>query len=122
MESIKKFNILGRPETEADGLSGGNQQRLLLALMPPAARLILMENPTRGLDVNSGAWTWKHLLRHMPDNGAILFASPDLEEIMEHAGRVLVFFDGRIILDKPTRETGFDEVSRAITGQVRKAA
>ncbi len=122
LEAINRFNILGRPETEADGLSGGNQQRLLLALMPPAARLILMENPTRGLDVNSGAWTWRHLLHQLPDNGAILFASPDLEEIMEHAARVLVFFDGRIILDKTTRQTDFDEVSRAVTGEVRQAA
>ncbi len=121
-ESIETFNILGRPDTKADGLSGGNQQRLLLALMPPAARLVLMENPTRGLDVKSSAWTWQHLLHQLPENGAILFASPDLEEIMEHAGRVLVFFDGRIILDKPTRDTNFDEVSRAITGQVREAA
>jgi simple sugar transport system ATP-binding protein len=117
-QAISKFNILGRPETVADGLSGGNQQRLLLSLMPPAARLILMENPTRGLDVQSGAWTWQHLRRQMPGDGAIIFASPDLEEIMEHAGRVLVFFDGRIILDKAVSDTSFNQVSRAITGQV----
>jgi simple sugar transport system ATP-binding protein len=117
-QTIEQFNILGRPETEADSLSGGNQQRLLLSLIPKNARLILMENPTRGLDVQSGAWTWQHLLRQLPGNGALLFASPDLEEIMEHAGRVLVFFDGRIVLDSPTRDTSFDEVSRAITGQV----
>ncbi len=116
--AIEKFSILGSPETFADGLSGGNQQRLLLSLMPPDARLILMENPTRGLDVQSAAWTWQHLLHQLPANGALLFASPDLEEIMEHAARILVFFDGHIILDKHTRDTDFNEVSRAITGQV----
>ena len=121
-QAIAKFNILGRPETVADGLSGGNQQRLLLSLMEPGARLILMENPTRGLDVQSGAWTWQHLRHQLPKNGAIIFASPDLEEIMEHAGRVLVFFDGRIILDKATRDTDFNQVSRAITGQVEAIA
>ena len=121
-QAIAKFNILGRPETVADGLSGGNQQRLLLSLMEPGARLILMENPTRGLDVQSGAWTWQHLRNQLPENGAIIFASPDLEEIMEHAGRVLVFFDGRIILDKATRATDFNQVSRAITGQVEAIA
>ena len=121
-QAIAKFNILGLPETAADGLSGGNQQRLLLSLIPPEARLILMENPTRGLDVQSGAWTWQHLLHQLPKDGAMLFASPDLEEILEHAGRVLVFFDGHIILDKPTRQTSFAEVSRAITGQIEVAA
>jgi simple sugar transport system ATP-binding protein len=121
-QAIAKFNILGRPETVADGLSGGNQQRLLLSLIEPGARLILMENPTRGLDVQSEAWTWLHLRHQLPENGAIVFASPDLEEIMEHAGRVLVFFDGRIILDKATRETDFNQVSRAITGQVEAIA
>jgi simple sugar transport system ATP-binding protein len=120
--AITKFNILGKPESFADGLSGGNQQRLLLSLMPPDARLILMENPTRGLDVQSGTWTWQHLFGQLPDNGALIFASPDLEEIMEYAARVLVFFDGRIILDKPTRKASFDEVSRAITGQVEATA
>ncbi len=117
-QAINTFNILGQPETTADDLSGGNQQRLLLSLMPPDARLILMENPTRGLDVQSGAWTWQHLRRHLPENGAIIFASPDLEEIMEHASRALVFFDGRIILNKPVSDTSFAEISQAITGQV----
>ncbi|RUM41923.1 MAG: sugar ABC transporter ATP-binding protein, partial [Desulfobulbus sp.] len=115
-------SILGSPETKADGLSGGNQQRLLLSLMPPGARLILMENPTRGLDVQSGAWTWQHLLHQMPDDGALIFASPDLEEIMKYAARVLVFFDGKILLDRPTRMTSFEEISRAITGQVEVKA
>jgi simple sugar transport system ATP-binding protein len=117
-QAIATYNILGSPESLADGLSGGNQQRLLLSLMPARARLILMENPTRGLDVQSGSWTWQHLQKQLPENGAIIFASPDLEEIMEHASRVLVFFNGLIILDKLTGDTSFDEISRAITGQV----
>ncbi len=121
-KAISTYNILGRPSTAADELSGGNQQRLLLSLMPANARLILMENPTRGLDVQSGAWTWQHLLHQLPDNGAILFASPDLEEIINHASRILVFFNGRIILDKATVDTSFNEISRAITGQTEAIA
>jgi len=116
--AINTFSILGKPETTAEGLSGGNQQRLLLSLIPERARLILLENPTRGLDVQSGRWTWEYLRSHLPEDGAIIFASPDLEEIMEQATRVLVFFNGRIILDRPTSQTSYQEVSRAITGQV----
>ena len=117
-QAISTYSILGNTETKAEGLSGGNQQRLLLSLIPDGARLILLENPTRGLDVQSGQWTWQHLRSRLPENGAIVFASPDLEEIMEQSTRILVFFNGRIILDRPTDQTDYQEVSRAITGQV----
>jgi len=117
-QAINTYSILGTTETPAEGLSGGNQQRLLLSLIPNGARLILLENPTRGLDVQSGQWTWQNLRNRLPENGAIVFASPDLEEIMEQSTRVLVFFNGKIILDRPTNQTNYQEVSRAITGQV----
>jgi simple sugar transport system ATP-binding protein len=117
-QAIKTYSIHGTPTTTAEGLSGGNQQRLLLSLIPEEARLILLEHPTRGLDVQSGQWTWRHLRSHLPDNGAIVFASPDIEDIMEQASRVLVFFNGRILLDRPTDQTSYREVSLAITGRV----
>ncbi|HFQ90634.1 MAG TPA: ATP-binding cassette domain-containing protein [Desulfobulbus sp.] len=121
-KTIADYNIIGRPSTPADGLSGGNQQRLLLSLVPEPARLILLENPTRGLDVRSGAWMWRFLHQRMRDDGAIVFASPDLEEIMTQATRIMVFFNGRIILDAPTDQTEIRTVSRAITGRVPEDA
>ncbi len=117
-QAIATFSIVGAPNTTVEGLSGGNQQRLLLSLIPPQARLILLEHPTRGLDLQSGQWTWHYLRSHLPDNGAIIFASPELEDIMEQADRVLVFYNGAIILDRPTDKTSYREVSRAITGRV----
>ena len=117
-KAIDTFSIVGTPDTMAEGLSGGNQQRLLLSLIPPQARLILLEHPTRGLDLQSGRWTWQYLRSLLPDNGAIIFASPELDEIMEQADRVLVFYNGGIILDRPTNQTSYQEVSRAITGRV----
>ena len=117
-KAIDTFSIVGTPDTMAEGLSGGNQQRLLLSLIPPQARLILLEHPTRGLDLQSGRWTWHYLRSHLPENGAIIFASPELDDIMEQADRVLVFYNGAIILDRPTDQTSYQEVSRAITGRV----
>jgi len=117
-QAISTFSIVGTPDTTTEDLSGGNQQRLLLSLIPPGARLILLEHPTRGLDLQSGQWTWQYLRSHLPDNGAIIFASPELEDIMEQADRVLVFYNGAIIFDRPTDKTGYREVSRAITGRV----
>lgn len=116
--AIQTYSILGTPATTAENLSGGNQQRLLLSLIPKKARLILLENPTRGLDVQSGQWTWQNLRKRLPDNGAIVFASPDLEEIMAQSTRILVFFNGSILLDRQTDQTSYQEISRAITGQI----
>lgn len=117
-ESITTYNIKGRPETLVEDLSGGNQQRLLLSLIPKEVGLILMENPTRGLDVHSAAWTWNHLNQLLPEQGAMIFASPDLEEILEQATRILVFFEGNIVLDTRPSATSYKEISEAITGQV----
>lgn len=121
-KTIATCNIVGSPSTPADGLSGGNQQRLLLSLIPDRARLILLENPTRGLDVRSASWMWQFLHRRMGDDGAIIFASPDLEEIMTRATRIMVFFNGRILLDAPTDRTDLQTVSRAITGRTPEDA
>jgi simple sugar transport system ATP-binding protein len=116
--AIATHSIKGSPESAAEDLSGGNQQRLLLSLIPPEARLILLENPTRGLDVQSAAWTWRYLQTRLASDGAILFASPDLEELMHQASRILVFYQGEIVLDTPTRTTSPHQLSRAITGQL----
>ena len=95
-ERIKQFNIKGQPQDDVRQLSGGNQQRLLLALMPPNLRLLLLEHPTRGLDVESAAWVWRQLLARRADGTAIVFISADLDEIMEYSDRVLVFFGGQV--------------------------
>lgn len=117
-KAIATHSIKGLPETSVTDLSGGNQQRLLLSLIPKEVRLILMENPTRGLDVQSAAWTWHHLHSRLKNDGAIVFASPDLEELMGQASRIVVFFNGRIVLDTPTHATDYPALSKAITGQV----
>jgi ABC-type uncharacterized transport system ATPase subunit len=116
-DAIKTYSIKGTSETEIENLSGGNLQRLLLSLIPADIPLILMENPTRGLDVQSAAWTWKHLHSRLKLDGAIIFASPDLEEIMEQSTRILVFYNGSITLDTQTKATDYQQLSRAVTGE-----
>jgi len=117
--AIATASIRGTVHSRVEDLSGGNQQRLLLSLIPARCRLMLLENPTRGLDVQSADWTWRYLRERLHPQGAILFASPELEEIMCQATRVLVFYDGRILLDRKTSETSLEEISLAITGQIR---
>jgi len=54
---IENFHIKGVPQLPVEYLSGGNQQRLLLSFLPVDPTILLLENPTRGLDVESVHWT-----------------------------------------------------------------
>lgn len=114
---IGRYRIVGQPQTPVEALSGGNQQRLLLALMPPAPRLLLLENPTRGLDLESARWVWEELMAYAARGTGIVFSAAELEEIFEVAHRVLVFFEGRVIKDVATCETTPDEIGRAVAGK-----
>jgi simple sugar transport system ATP-binding protein len=96
-----RFNLRAHPATPAKSLSGGNQQRLLLSLIPDGAPLLLMEHPTRGLDAGSSLQVWEHLRERCRDGATLFFFSPDLDEVIEHSHRVLVFFDRMLVADVP---------------------
>lgn len=115
--AIEEFSIKGRPESNADDLSGGNQQRLLLAMLRPELRVLLMEHPTRGLDVESANWVWHHLLARREHGSAIVFASADLEELLRYADRILVFFSGRVLADVPASAISVSELGFLIAGR-----
>jgi len=115
---IEAFRIKGRPQTPVEELSGGNQQRLLLSFLPPDPRLLLLENPTRGLDLESVNWVWRHLQSYTRKGAGIVFSSPELDEILMVADRVLVFFNGRVILDAAAAETDAARLASAIAGKV----
>jgi simple sugar transport system ATP-binding protein len=116
-ERIARYNIRGRPEHPVQTLSGGNQQRLLIAMLPPDLKLLLLEDPTRGLDVESTAWVWRQLLERRNNGTAIVFISPDLDEIMEYSDRIAVFCDGRVtVLGDPSTCT-VEQLGRLIGGK-----
>ncbi|MCP3867588.1 MAG: ATP-binding cassette domain-containing protein [Gammaproteobacteria bacterium] len=116
-EAIVRFRIRGEPDTPVESLSGGNQQRLLLSLIRLESSLILLENPTRGLDVESARWIWENLRRQFIRRGAIVFSSAELDEILEVADRVLVFYDGNIVRDLHINELDYQDVAAAMTGR-----
>lgn len=95
-QAIAEYQIKATPITPIAALSGGNQQRAMLALIPPDARGILAEQPTRGLDVASARAIWSRLQARRDDGCCVIFASPDLDEIMEYSDEVIVCFAGRI--------------------------
>ncbi len=115
--NIKRFRIIGRKDSTAESLSGGNQQRLLLSFLPQTPSLLLLENPTRGLDLGSAHWVWEHLQTYCDAGTGIVFSSSELDEILMVAHRVLVFFNGRIIMDIATDQTDVKRLGRALAGK-----
>ncbi|MDX2136745.1 MAG: ATP-binding cassette domain-containing protein [Chloroflexota bacterium] len=92
---IKRYNVRGRPDSRIEELSGGNQQRVLMGLMPESPSLLVLEQPTRGLDVDSARWIWHQLMARRDSGAAVLFSSPDLDELVTYSDRILVFYAGR---------------------------
>jgi len=121
LERIRHYNIVGRPETRVESLSGGNQQRVLLALLPNGLRLLLLEHPTRGLDVESANWVWQQLLARRGEGTAILFISADPDELLERADRIVVFFAGRMMEPLVAKQTTVEQLGYLIGGKTPEA-
>jgi len=115
---IETYQIVGRPELTADSLSGGNQQRLLFGLLNTPLKLLLLEHPTRGLDVRSAEYIWQLLYKRREDGTAIIFMSADLDEIIERSDRIVVFSGGVMSRIVDARKTSVDELGHLIGGQV----
>jgi general nucleoside transport system ATP-binding protein len=115
--AIERFKIRGTPASYVERLSGGNQQRTQLALMPEALNLILLEHPTRGLDIDSTLWIWKLLTDRCATGTTIVFASSDLDEIVQYSDRVLVFSGGRVSQPISTQGLSADRLGEMIGGR-----
>jgi len=116
-EKITSFNIKGTPVHTVESLSGGNQQRALLSLLRETLSLILIEHPTRGLDIESVIYIWKKLKERCRKGTAILFISSDLEEILQYSDRVLVFFNGKVSQPLDASTTTVEQLGQLIGGK-----
>ncbi|NHZ70553.1 MAG: ATP-binding cassette domain-containing protein [Proteobacteria bacterium] len=116
---IDEYSIKGTAGSSAEALSGGNQQRLLLAMIPDEVRLLLLEHPTRGLDVESADFVWTRLLERREQGTAILFASADLDELLRYSDRIVVFFGGKVFAVRSADDTDPQELGYLIGGKER---
>jgi simple sugar transport system ATP-binding protein len=114
---IEEFNIRGTPEHRVEALSGGNQQRALLALQRSKLNLLLMEHPTRGLDIESTIYIWGKLKERCKQGTCIVFISSDLEELLQYSDRILVFFGGKVSQPLDTATTTVDQLGQLIGGK-----
>jgi ABC-type uncharacterized transport system ATPase subunit len=95
------------PDVSAGALSGGNQQKLVVAraleLLP---RVIVAENPTRGLDVHATRAVWRELHAAADDGAALIVYSTDLDEVLAESTRILVVAKGRVSAAPPNASRG----------------
>ncbi len=98
-EMVKLLNIkVGHLNNNVDSLSGGNQQKVVIGKwLLTEAKIILLNDPTRGIDVGTKQEIYV-LLRKLADAGAsILFYSTDYDELIGCCDHVAVFYDGQIV-------------------------
>jgi simple sugar transport system ATP-binding protein len=79
--------------------------------------LVLVEHPTRGLDIESVIYIWKKLKERCRKGAAIIFTSSDLEEILQYSDRVLVFFSGMVSQPLDAATLTIDHLGQLIGGK-----
>jgi simple sugar transport system ATP-binding protein len=96
---VDKFDIRApNVETKASSLSGGNQQKVIVAReFSRPIKLLIASQPTRGLDVGSIEYIHKRLIEKRDDGTAILLVSTELDEIMQLSDRIAVMYRGKIL-------------------------
>jgi len=115
---IDDFSIKTPSEdTPARHLSGGTQQRVILAReFRRKPKLIIASQPTRGLDVGATEYVRKGLVEMRDQGCAILLVSADLDEILMLSDKIAVIYEGRIVASKPIEETNEQELGFLMGG------
>ena len=90
-------------------------------MLPDEVDVLLMEHPTRGLDIESADWVWTQLLERREAGTAIVFASADLDELLRYSDRILVFFSGSILAELDAAATTVDQIGHLIGGRRAEA-
>ena len=105
----------GGPQTRAAGLSGGNQQKVILAReIDRNPKVLIAAQPTRGLDVGAIEFVHRRLVGERDEGRAVLLVSLELEEILSLSDRILVMYEGEIVGEfSPGPECVSEEEARA---------
>jgi len=99
-ELLARFGLDGLAKRQTGGLSGGQRRRLAVALaFVGRPRLVFLDEPTTGLDVEARHALWEGIRTFHADGGTVLLTSHYLEEVEALAERVVVLGDGRVLVD-----------------------
>jgi simple sugar transport system ATP-binding protein len=98
---LEQYDVRGgQPETTAGSLSGGNQQKVVIAReLAEEPQVTIAAQPTRGLDVGAIEFVHRRLIEQREAGRGVLLVSLELEEIRSLADRVLVIYEGRIVAE-----------------------
>jgi ABC-type uncharacterized transport system ATPase subunit len=118
---IRQFDVRARSiAVPAGTLSGGNQQKLILAReLEEDPRLLIAHQPTRGLDVGAIEFVWKELLEQKEQGRAVLLISAELDEIYALSDRIVTIYEGRITGEYPP-DVAREELGIGMTGARRE--
>ena len=120
---LARFAVkLDHPRQPAQTLSGGNQQKLVVArelgqLDRDTPTLLIAEQPTRGVDIGASAAIHDALRAHRDAGHAVLLVSADLDEILSLADHIAVMFEGRIIGACARADAALSELGLLMAGQ-----
>jgi len=114
---IKDFDVRGGgPLTRAGGLSGGNQQKVVVAReIARDPKVLIAAQPTRGLDVGAIEYLHRRIIEERDKGRAVLLISLELEEIFSLSDRILVIYEGKIV-GEHTGEVSEDEIGLEMLG------
>jgi simple sugar transport system ATP-binding protein len=117
-EIVENFDVRPPiPELTAKSLSGGNQQKLIIGrefeLNP---KLLLVSQPTRGVDIGAIEFIHRKLISLRDSGGAVLLVSAELEEVTALADRLLVIRKGKIVGEVDPKTTSTEEIGLMMTG------
>lgn len=115
---IQRFAIkTSRPAEAGANLSGGNQQKIVVAReLTHQSRLLIAEQPTRGIDVGSIEFIHTNLIEYRDKGNAVLLISSELSEIMALSDRILVMYEGQIAGEVPGNEATEEKLGLLMAG------
>jgi general nucleoside transport system ATP-binding protein len=118
---LNEFDVRGGgPATRGGSLSGGNQQKVVIAReVSRDPSVLVAAQPTRGLDVGAIEFVHRRLVEQRDAGKAVLLVSLELEEIVSLSDRILVLYEGRIVAEFPP-EVGEEELGLAMLGGGRQ--
>jgi ABC-type uncharacterized transport system ATPase subunit len=97
-EMIRRFGIVAGPDDPVRTLSGGNLQKVILArVLSRDPKVLLVSQPTRGLDVGAAEYVRGELVAQADRGAGIVLISEDLDELLALSDRLLVFYEGRVV-------------------------
>jgi ABC-type uncharacterized transport system ATPase subunit len=114
---VKEYDVRGGgAQTAAGALSGGNQQKVVLAReIDRNPQVLIAAQPTRGLDVGAIEFVHRRLVEERDEGRGVLLVSLELEEILSLSDRILVMYEGRIVGEYPPTASE-EELGVAMTG------